>query len=460
MLADYPQVINKSSHRQLQKEESHARFLFFLCILLAFGEILLFVDLEVGPIVLEVVVVHVLHQQPALQIAVLLVKDGRAVFAFFKELHGFVLGWGWNRVFFENLPRHAKPEHVGRRVLVPVNGLLVLEGILDVVVDVPFGQVAAVQGDVEAGAALAEVDLKELVNSVAAVVLDVKVGHPRVVDLFQKGLHGPVELLVIVRRDHHVVADGDWVGIFQKRVSQTHHLDLVILVHIGVQDPHVGVIARDKVLQDQVFLVAVGVDLAHDVLEFGKILNDEGLLAAFKLHVQPGNRIFGLKRDREGEGHVFIRTVLVVLHGNDVGLWIWQTVLLADLIEAFFGDQLFQQVIVNVGHDKGLLQFGLVLGQEFGVAVPARDQNDRLRVVLVFLDLVAHDFNKGWVFRKARVDLDINDVGVAGRSQGGSTPGLNLDSVSFMEGARHPVDVDVAAQQNWGKWFHCLFDSF
>ena len=144
----------------------------------------------------------------------------------------------------------------------PSNGVS-LHQVLDEVA----GQIEAVERHEIAGAALAQVDLEELVLAVALVVLHVEVRHALVLDGLQEGLDPAEHVLVVVGDDRRVVAYRHGGGVLKQRMAEEHHAHAVVLVHVGVEHAHMRVVAGDEVLDHHLGGVSGVVGASDDRLQ-------------------------------------------------------------------------------------------------------------------------------------------------------------------------------------------------
>ena len=157
-----------------------------------------------------------------------------------------------------------------------------------------LGDVVAGAGDVVVAAALAAVDLKELVLAVPTVVLDVEIGEAHIVHLLQEGLDLFANFPVHLGEDNGVVADAVGGVLLQEHVAQAHELHLGVPVGVAGQHPHVAVVTGDKILDDHGVGVAGGVDLVQDLLQVLPVGAGEDLFIPFKGMLPVGHAVGGL----------------------------------------------------------------------------------------------------------------------------------------------------------------------
>ena len=239
------------------------------------------------------------------------------------------------------------------------------------VVRQPFGQVVAGGGDEKAGPSLAQVHFKELVFAVPGVQLHVEVGEAHIADALQEILHLLGQGVVPGVDDGGVAADALRGMLLQQGLAQGDELYLFVGAAVAVHHPHLGVVAGDVFLQNQVVFIGRTVNGIEDSGKFLLVLGHEHLFLVGEFAVPVGHRVGGLDNYREikGQLHGF-----VVFIGTGRGFGEGEAVLGADLVKALFDGQPHEQLLADAFKAVVGAELVLVADQELDVIVAAGDQ--------------------------------------------------------------------------------------
>ena len=396
---------------------------------------------------LVLLVVH-----PPLQGAVPLVVVGVAHLA--RLYQG--LGLGLHALAFDVVEDNLQGDDGPQHLVLGHGALHVL--VVEHVVHQPLGQVVPRRGDVVAAAALAQVHLKELVGAVPVVILHVEVGKAHVANALQEILHLLVQLFVVAVDDGRVAADALGGVLLQQSVAQGDELYLPVPAAVAVHHPHVAVVPGDVLLQNQVVLVAGGVNGLQNGGELLPALGHKHLLLVGEPAVPIGHRIGGLDNHGEVKGQLH---VFVVLIGAGGGLGEGEAVLGAHLVEALLDGEAHQQLLADALEHIGAPQLLLVAHQQLDVVVPAGHQQQLFAAALVAFGKVQQGFDEDLVVLQVGLHhLHGDDFAGGAGAQNALANGHGLDAVLLVEGAGHAIDVDVAAQQDRLKIDFLVHDRF
>ena len=244
-------------------------------------------------------------------------------------------------------------------------------------------------------------------------------------------------------------------------MTKAHHANLAVAVGITGKHAHVLVVAGHAVLQDEVIGVATGVHIANDLLQLGAIGNLVGLLLALELVLPPHDAVRGLQNHREGKvdlvEHLGGSLALGVEHRHGKGkrVRIGHTVLLAQLVEDLLLLALLEHAVGRIGRDDvgGKLAGILSLcGKRDVVIAAAHEDNLLIGIGLCnAVDGLDHD--------RHSVDIHIgrivDNLAAVCRTRLILAKDQALDLILLVEGARHRIGVDIAAEQHGYKLALC-----
>lgn len=246
------------------------------------------------------------------------------------------------------------------------------------VVHEPAGHVVAGGGHIVVAAAQARVYLEEVVTAVARVHLDVEVRETGVAHGLQKARGLGHDRLVGAAHDGERVAHAHGPHILQKRLAERGEAHLSVPIGVGGEDAHARVVAGDRLLDEELPLVAAALHGCKRRSKFRRVAQKEDLLLAGEVGIVVGGRGCGLRHHGEGEGKCHGGRVVAVCAGVEHhGARHGHADFRAQLIEAILLGEPVQQVFANVGDDEGLLQHGAVLDDEAHVPVAAAEQKQR-----------------------------------------------------------------------------------
>ena len=95
-----------------------------------------------------------------------------------------------------------------------------------------FRNIEAGTCHIEITPALPCIYLKEFELSVTGVIFDIEVGEPDIVHRLQKILHPLHQFLVGLRYDERMVSESVRSMLFEKHMSETHHLNFAVMIRI------------------------------------------------------------------------------------------------------------------------------------------------------------------------------------------------------------------------------------
>ena len=258
-----------------------------------------------------------------------------------------------------------------------------------------------------------------------------------------------------------MVTDAVGLMLLEQNMAQAHHAHLAVAVRVAGKDAHVLVVARHAVLQDQVIGITARIHIANYLLKLRAIGNLVGLLLPLELVLPPHDAVGRLQDHREGEvdlvEHLGGRLALSVEHRHGKGerMRIGHAVLLAQLVEDFLLLALLEHLVGRIGRNdvRGKLAGVLSLrGKRYIVVAAAHKDNLLIGIGLRdTVDGLDHD-RHGIDIHVRRVVDDLAAIRRAGLVLAKDEA---LDLILLIEGTRHRIGVDVAAEQHGDKLALC-----
>ena len=233
----------------------------------------------------------------------------------------------------------------------------------------------------------------------------------------------------------------------------------MMLVHIGVQHTHAGIVAGDEVLNHHFGRVSGIVRTLDDGLQFGRIVEDVGLATALEIDVEPFHRIRGLHGHRIAERQITVGSRLHLIGGDGARLRMGQIILLANLVERGLVGEPARKVHVKRVVYEIFAKIVAALAQQIGVHVAAGDEQQHAFRILGLHTLaeLEHEITERDEVVEIVDDVHVDDTAEFRGAQLEIRIRLGNDAVLLMERPGHAVDVDVAAQQNRLESCHNAF---
>ena len=249
--------------------------------------------------------------------------------------------------------------------------------------------------------------------------------------------------------------------LLEQHVTQAHHANLAVAVRIAGEHTHVLVVAGHAILQNQVIGVATGIGIADNLLQLGAVGNLISLLLSLELMLPPHDAVGRLQDHRVGEvnlvEHLGRRLSLRVEHLRSKGkrMRIGHTVLLAQLVEDLLLLALLKHAIGRVRRNDVIRQLvGILgLGHQGNIVIAAAHQDNRL------VGMCPSDTVDGLKHHGHGVDIHVrrvvDNLAAIRRARLILAEDQALDLILLVEGARHRIRIDVAAEQHGNKLALC-----
>ena len=285
--------------------------------------------------------------------------------------------------------------------------------------------------------------------AVARIHLDVEVSEPGVAHGLQKAYGLGHDRLVGAAHNSERVAHAHGPHILQKRLAERGEAHLSVPIGVGSEDAHARVIAGDRLLDEELPLVAAVLHGCKRRPKLRRVAQEEDLLLAGEVGVVVGGRGCGLRHHGEGEGEGKChggRVVAVCAGVEHHGARHGHADFRAQLVEAILLGEPVQQIFANVGDDEGLLQHGAVLDDEPHVPIAAAEQKQR--AVAEALGSVGQGGKEHRRPLKVRHHAIYEDGGVAAHVAVDLGKHQGHDAVSFVEGPGEAVGADVSAEDH------------
>ena len=221
----------------------------------------------------------------------------------------------------------------------------------------------------------------------------------------------------------------------------------MMLVHIGVQHTHAGIVAGDEVLNHHFGRVSGIVRTLDDGLQFGRIVEDVGLATALEIDVEPFHRIRGLHGHRIAERQITVGSRLHLIGGDGARLRMGQIILLANLVERGLVGEPARKVHVKRVVYEIFAKIVAALAQQIGVHVAAGDEQQHAFRILGLHTLaeLEHEITERDEVVEIVDDVHVDDTAEFRGAQLEIRIRLGNEAVLLMERPGHAVDVDVAA---------------
>ena len=282
---------------------------------------------------------------------------------------------------------------------------------------------------------------------VARVHLDVEVRETGVAHGLQKARGLGHDRLVGAAHNGERVAHAHGPHILQERLAERGEAHLSVLVRVGGEDAHARVVAGDRLLDEELPLVAAALHGCKRRPKLRRVAQEEDLLFAGEVGVVVGGRGSGLGHHGEGEGECHAGGIVAARAGIEHhGARRGHADFRAQFVEAILLGEPVQQIFANVGDDEGLLQHGTVLNDEPHVPIAAAEQKQRaVAEALGSVGQGGEEHRRPFQMRHHAVH---KDGGVAAHVAVGLGKHQGHDAVSLVEGPGEAVGADVFAEDH------------
>lgn len=371
---------------------------------------------------------------------VIFVEEGVAPLSFPDQGADFPIDLG----VFHKVLQHILGNHGEEEVFLQIGQGLGLA--VDEIIHQVAGHVVAAEGDIVAGTALTDVHLEDLELSVPLIVLEIEVRKAHIVEIFQEVHELRHHLFIESGDEGGVVADGRHRMLLENHLGIGDELGFSLLIGIIDRIPHVGIIAGDVVLDDEIFPVAAGGDLLNHLVDFFQASQAVNLLGAFKGMLVVFYTVAGLNNHRVahllGKGRRVLAGVIEGCRGINA-------VLFAELVEVFLHVELVHEIFGDVVHEVAGLQNLLVLNDEPDIGIVGAHKDQGFSGFSVALGHVQKNGGKGGGFVEILMDLQSADDGAQFREgQHDTAHNHGFDAVFLMEGNGHIVCINISSDDD------------